>query len=534
MESPPGEELAMSSMDVGGGPGPSDTAAGHPTEPSPQELELEVAALRRQLAEQEQRPPSRHRLRWTFTAILAVLTVLAIIATTVAVWTNRTAFDTDRFMALTEPVLESPEVTDAISVRVTDEVLSALTLEERLEARLSEFGAALSVELAGALDLTPAQQARIESLPLPQLTDLAAPIASGLEARIATRIDQFVSSERFQQLLVDSTELAHTKAVALLRGDFEQLPNVEVEAGEVRLNLISAVATVLEDLVDQGLAAIGIEEIPFIDPFEDPEASIERLSAALGTELPPDFGQLTVMSEAELTELQDAASAADQLTWGLVVLSLVLLALTIAVAPKRRRALVQVGLGTAAATVVTMALVRSTQDEIAGVAVTPQGREALDLLADATFDSLRTTMIVVLVVSLSIAAVAYLAGRPRWVVRTATAVREATAAKPGGSDLQRYVVAHHDALRIGVIAVAVALLFLIGIDLWSVLVLTALVLLTLWGLATVRDQAPAAVVVEVEEASPSEPASPEPPVIHLDEEGAEGPAARPEGTGTPR
>jgi hypothetical protein len=521
----------MSTMDVGGGPGPTGAGADRPTgtAPPPEELEREVVVLRERLAALEQQPPSRHRVRRTFTVILAVLTVVAIVATTAAVWINRTAFDTGRFMGLTEPVLESPEVADAIGVRLTDEVLEALALEDRLEARLGEFGAALSGQLAGALDLTPAQQARIESLPLPQLTDLAAPIASGLEARIATRIDQFVTSDQFEQVLVDGTELAHTKAVALLREDYEELPNLEVEAGEVRLNLVSAVATVLEDLVDQGLAAIGIEEIPFIDPFADPEASIERLSAALGTDLPDDFGQLTVMSQAELTELQDAAAAADQLIWALVALSVVLLVLTLAVAPRRRRALVQVGLGTAAGTVITMALVRSTQDEIAGVAVTPQGREALDLLADATFDSLRGAMLLVLIVSLVVAAIAYLAGRPPWAMRTMTAFREATATKPGGSDVQRYVVANHDALRIGVIAVAVALLFLLGIDLWSVLVLTALTLLALWGLATIRDQAP----VPVEEGGmagrPVEGRTAE-EVIHLDEESPVGTAPRPEDT----
>jgi hypothetical protein len=520
----------MSSSDVSDGPGASRAPDGTPP---PEELEHEVAVLRERLAALAQKPPPRHRLRQTFTVVLAVLTVVAILATTASVWLNRTAFDTGRFMGLTQPVLESPEVADAISVRLTDEVLEALALEDRLEARLGEFGAVLNTELAGALELTPAQQTRVESLPLPQLTDLAGPIASGLEARIATRIDQFATSEQFQQVLVDGTELAHTKAVALLRGDYEQLPNLEVEAGEVRLNLVSAVATVLEDLVDQGLAAVGIEEIPFIDPFADPQVSIDRLSSALGTELPADFGQLTVMSQADLTELQDAAATADQLIWALVALSLVLLVLTLAVAPRRRRTLVQLGLGTAAGTVITMALLRSTQDEIAGVAVTPQGREALDLLADATFDSLRTAMLLVLIVALALATVAYLAGRPPWMMRTTAAVRESTATKPGGSDLERYVVAHHDPLRIGVIAVAVVLLFFIGIGLWSVLAITALTLLALWGLMTVRDRAPIPVGDGTTSTdSPEQPRTPD-EVIRLDEESPPGTTPRPKDTVKP-
>jgi hypothetical protein len=523
----------MSSMDVGG-PGPTGPGSGRTSEASPEELERELVALRHRLAEMEQQPTAapRHRVRQTFTVILAVLTVIAIVLTTVAVWTSRTAFDTDRFMALTEPVLESPEVADAISVRLTDEVLEALDLEDRLEARLSGFGAVLGDELAQALELTPAQQARLQGLPLPQLTDLAAPIASGLEARIATRIDQFATSDRFQQLLVDGTEVTHTKAVALLREDYAQLPNLEVEAGEVRLNLVSAVATVLEDLVDQGLAAVGIDEIPFIDPFADPQASIDRLSAALGTELPPDFGQVTVLSEVELTELQDAAAAADQLIWGLVVLSLALLVLTIAVAPRRRRAVIQVGLGVAAGAVVTMALLRTTQGEIADVALTPQGRAAVELLADATLDSLRGTMIAVLVVALVAAAVAYLAGRPRWLTRVVASGRAFTEAKPGGSGLQRYVVANHDTLRIGVIAIAVALLFLLGLDLWSVLVLSGSTLLALWWLSTVREQGRAR-AAEVGPMAPEVGRDAPEVLIHLDEPTA-GADVPPEHTVEPR
>jgi hypothetical protein len=389
------------------------------------------------------------RVRQTSSVILAVLTVIAIVVTTVAVWTDRTAFDTDRFMGLTEPVLESPEVAEAISIRLSDEVLDALALEDRLEARLSGFGAVLGDELAQALELTPTQQARLQGLPLPQLTDLAAPIASGLEGRITTRIDRFVTSEPFQRLLVDGTELAHTEAVALLRGDDARLPNVEVEAREVRLNLVSAVATVLEDLVDQGLAAVGIEEIPFIDPFDDPQASIDRLSTALGTDLPPDFGQVTVLSEAELTELQHAAAAADQLVWGLVALSLVSLVLTIAVAPRRRRILLQVGLGVAAGTVLVMALLRSPQDEIAEIARTPQGRAAVSLLADAALGSLRGALLVVLAVALVVAASAYAAGRPPWMTRTVAAGRaratEPAPLAPGSGGGEHEELFHADA-----------------------------------------------------------------------------------------
>jgi hypothetical protein len=363
-------------------------------------------------------------------------------------------------------------------------VLGALDIERRLESRLSDLGAVVSGALADALDLGPAQRSRIEALPLPQLQDLAAPIASGLEARIAIRIDEFAATPEFQGLLVEGTEVAHTKAVALLRGDVDRLPNLEVAAGEVRLNLVPIVARVLEDLVDQGLGAIGIEEIPLIDPFEDPEASLDRLATALDADLPADFGQLTVMSEAEFAALQSAARLADQLVWALVLLSVVLLAATIVVAPRRRRVLVQLGLGIGAATVITVWLLRGTEEAIAGTAATPQGRAALALLTEATVDSLRSATDVVLATSIGIAVVAYLLGRPPWL-------RRVTASASRGSGVQRFVVRFHDALRIGVVAGGVLLLLLLsGLQLATVLVVAGAVLLALWGLDAVRARAP--------------------------------------------
>lgn len=412
----------------GSGPGAAETGAGS-TGRSPEQLEQEVQHLRQRVTELLRERPSRHRVRQTVGAVLAALTILSVIATTTAVWLTRTALETDRFMALVQPALVSPDVYDAISIRLTDETLEALALEDRVEAALGELGQTLRDELAQALGVTEVQRARIQLLPIPQLQDLAAPVAGGLEARVAARIDRFVTSPEFERLLVEGTEVAHTKAVALLRGDEAALPNLEVGTGEVRLNLVPVVGRVLEDLVDQGLAALGIEEIPFIDPFADPQVSLDRLSSALGTELPPDFGQLTVMSEAELEELQTVARRLDQLVWVLLVLSVVLLVATLAVAPRRRRMLAQVGLGAAAGTVLTMLLVRSTEDDIAATAVTAPGRRAVTMLAEATFDSLRSVMVVVLVVALLVALVAHLAGRPAWLMGSIAWVRRVTAAR---------------------------------------------------------------------------------------------------------
>jgi hypothetical protein len=455
------------------------------------ERDRELDRLRQRVAELEAAKPVAprpHRVRRVLAAVLGLLTVLALVAGTVAVWLRATAFDTDEFMAVVEPALESPETAAAVSSRLTDEVLDALSLEDRIGAALSDLGTALGTGLAGALDLDPTQAARIEALPIPGLDQLAAPIASGLEERIATRIDEFVTSGEFRELLSDLVRAAHPRAVALIRGDEDELPNLVVQSGEVQVDLVPVVARALADLVDQGLATFGIDEIPLIDPADDPEMALERLSQAVGVDLPPDFGKLTVMSQGELTELQDGVRTADRLVWALVLGTVVLAAATVAVAPDRRRVVVALGVGVAVGLVVTMLLLRNATTEVAGVAVTAEGRDAVLVVTDTTLDSLRTAMLVVLVVALVVAVAAHLAGRPAWARRSVGAVQRGTAPRPGGSDLERFVAGHLDVLRVGVVAVGVLVLWWTGITVLSVAVVAGLVLLALWGLVLLRDR----------------------------------------------
>lgn len=475
-----------------------------PAEPEPgadqrQQLEVEVVRLRRRVDELEARPPTAgQRVRDVATVVLVVLTVLAIALTSVAVWLRSTVFDTDRFMAAVQPALTSPEVADALSARLTAETVQALDLQTRLDTALTDVGDTLGTNLGDALGLTPAQRQRIQSLPIPQLEQLAGPIADGIEGRISQLMDRVVVSPQFQTLLVDLTRSAHERGVALVRGDTAQLPNVEVTSGEVRLNLVPAVAQALSQLVDQGLQLAGVDpaRIPNIDATATAQTAIDRLSQALNVNLPSDFGQVVIMSRQDLVQLQSAVRLADQLVWGLVVATIVLVAVTVLLSRHRRRTVVQLGVGTAIATVVTMLLLRNAQGTVAGQAPTPEGQAAVGELTNSVLNSLRGTMLLVLVVALLVALAAHLLGRPPWAERTYAAVRRGTATKPGGSDVERAVARHTAAYRIGVLAVGLLVLAITGISLLSVLIVVPLVLLALWGIAVADDRAGARSVDE--------------------------------------
>ncbi|MFA9431946.1 hypothetical protein [Egicoccus sp. AB-alg2] len=478
----------MSSSEAGGDRRP----AGGDADPQRQLLEVEVVRLQRRVQELEAQPPSTgQRVRDIATWILVVFTVLAIALTSVAIWLRSTVFDTNRFMDAVQPGLTSLQVAEAVSTRLTTETVQALDLENRLDQALTELGDTLSTNLGGALGLTAQQQQRVQSLPLPQLEQLAGPIASGIEGRIDQLIDRIVQTPEFENLLVDLTRNAHLRAVALVRGDYSQLPNVEVASGEVRLNLVPAVAQVLTQLADQGLQAAGFDgaRIPDIAANVDPETAVQRLGEALGVDLPSDFGQVPLMSQDDLAQLQAAARAADQLVWLGVVVTLALVAGTVVLSRHRRRTVLYLGLGTAIATVLTMLLLRNLQGTVAGQAATPEGQAAVGTLTDSVLDSLRTTMLLVLVVALLVAFAAHLASRPAWARRTYEVIRTSTASRPGGSDVEGFVARYDTAFRLGAIALGILVLALVGITLLSVVVVVPLVLLALWGIAVAEGRA---------------------------------------------
>lgn len=496
-----------------GGPGP---VAGPASADLDADLD-EVARLRRRVAELEASSRSARawgRVRSVVTWMSVVLTCAGVVLASVAWWTSATLLETDRFMQVVEPALTSPELDAALSTRVTAETLAALALQERVAGVLSDVEVALGDALAEALDVTPAQRARVQRLPLPQLQELAAPIASGLESRISGRIDEVVRSGRLEELVVDVTRGGHTKAVALLREEYEQLPNLVVASGEVRADLVPVVAAVLADLVDQGLDVVGIDEIPFVDVGGDPEASLARLSQALGVELPPDFGQVTVMSEQDLEELQAGVRLMDQLVWAAVATVLVLAMLTLVTARDRRRAVVQLGVGTALGTAVAIPLIRSTVDTLAGAAATPQGRDLVVVLANSALGSLRSVLVVVLVVALLVAVLAHLAGRPPWMRRSIAAVRTATEPTSEGSALAQFAARRHDSLVVGVIGVAVLALWAVGMSLLSIVVIVGVAAALVIGIDTARRQVPEEVRGDLStDAAPESPTGTASPIV---------------------
>jgi uncharacterized membrane protein len=425
-------------------------------------LRAENDRLREQLrllAMEPARPgPRLHRTRAVGAVVLAVLTSIALVATTVGIWIDRTVWNTDRYVSIVAPIADDPAVTQALAARLTTYVFEALDVPDRVENAL----------------------ASIPNLP-PSATFLAGPITASAENVIRQRVETFLASQTFHDLWVQLNRTLHTKIVALLNGDYSQLPNVAVEGGVVQLNLVSAVAEVIRLVVQQGVESLDLNvTIPDIPADLDARAAIDRLASAVGVSLPPDFGQLTIMSQDQLTSYQESARTLDAISGALTIVLVILIGLTLLIANDRRRTLIWLAIGGAAGLLIGGAVIRRVEGRIVDAIQGPGAQAAARDVFAAVSAGLRHAGIIVGVATLLVALIAYLAGRPKWLIAATAAVRRATAQREGGSQLDVWIAAHANAVRIAGVVVAAVVLFVTGIDWVPVAVVGGLLALAMW------------------------------------------------------
>lgn len=412
--------------------------------------------------------------------LLVVVSSISVLASVIAVWAHQTIFDTDAFMETIQPVLDDPQLEVALGDFVTEEVTGALDLEQRLQEPLANLDAFLSAALLGLIDNDRITD-RLAGLDRPTLTALAAPIAERFNERIAGIVDNLMASAQVDELVPQLIRRAHESTVALLRGNMEELPNLSVTEGEVRLNLLPLVATVLQRIGEELRGLLPDLDLPTVISSNVDEA-IAQFRASLGERVPDDFGQVTVMSEDRLNEIQATTERADRWVWGLVVLTVLLIAATMVVSPTRRRTAIELALGVVIAFVLGIALLRRLEAAVVAEIANPATSETASNILGEVLAGLRNGITVVLVVAALVAIGLYLAGRPQWVADVL----------PGDAEIGRFdgwVSAHYDILRLGLVALAVLALFLTGISLLTILISIALLALTLWWLARARARA---------------------------------------------
>jgi hypothetical protein len=356
---------------------------------------------------------TRPRSAWQRAAawVLVVLMAVAVSGSVVGFWVNRTVLDTDEFMAVVSPIVENESVQTVVADRIGDQLVEALDIEARLGERISQAEDRLRQRLADALELPGFVARRLENATF-GLDALAPMIAAGVETRIRDAVDTFISSPEGSRLLLTTIEIAHERSVLLLRDQLEQLPNVVVAEGEVRLNLVPLMAEVLRSVVNAGLDFIGIErEIPAFESVDDATEAVQRLAAVLNRDLPPDFGQVRIASEASLEQAQGIVRAFDVALWLLVIVGLVLAALAVWLAPSIPAGLMRIGVAAALAALVGWFAVQLISTQVAETATTADGRVALGAIVSSVVNGLSGIALALAIAGIGVGVVGLVADR---------------------------------------------------------------------------------------------------------------------------
>jgi hypothetical protein len=298
--------------------------------------------------------------RWLPVTLVVLATVVAVLST-LTTWVRTQALDTDQWVSISNELLGEPEVTEALSLYITDQLFTQVDVAGELEALLPE-------DFAG----------------------LAGPIAGALRGPATDGVERILESDRFAALWERANRASHETLVGILR-DETRLDATSTADGTVTLDLREAVINVG--------TTIGI-----------PQAALERL--------PADAGRITIFESDELASIQSGVRVLDFLSWFLFIVVVALYALAVFLARGRRpQALRAVGIGLVAGGV-TVLLLRAIAIRVGvDAAVDDSSKRPLaSLVSSVATELLRQISWTGIVYGVLIIGFAALLGDHRWAV----------------------------------------------------------------------------------------------------------------------
>src|SRR3954449_11196617 len=257
----------------------------------------------------------RRALIWTLIVLASVIALGSILTT----WVHRQMLDNQSWKDASAQLIENPQVQDALSVFLVNELYDNVDVASGLEQRLPE-----------------------------NLKPLAASVSGALRQPVTDSVKRLLEAPRVQQLWVNANGVAQQKLVNVL----EDKTGHGISTGD------GVVTLDLSELVTDIGTEIGV-----------PASALEKI--------PPGTGVITVMRADQLAAAQAGVQAVRVLSTALLVLVLGLFALAIYLARGERRqtlrnigfAFVLVGL--------TVLVVRRVAGNVAVDALTaPQGEPA--------------------------------------------------------------------------------------------------------------------------------------------------------------
>ncbi len=323
-----------------------------------------------------QAPTAKRPSKGRSVAVVICLVLAAVLTTPAAIayWGQRTLNDTTRYVETVGPLVNSPEVQDAIATTVTD------AIEEQVDIE-----AILNDAFSGVIT------------DRPRLQRLVGPLSAAVNSLIDRQVREFLASDQFADLWTAINTRAQQSLQRVLTGD--QSGAVSLQGEQVVLDVSDVINQVKQRLVDRGLTIAQNVPVPDTDK------------------------QIVLMEAPQVKQLRTIYAFANPVAQWLIVLVAGLYLLALVLARRRPRTTVIIGVLLAAnALLVTLALSVGRQlfiDALAGTTFGPASSVFYDTLL-AYLDRGRQ---VFLWLGLILVAVGWFAGPNRF----GTAVRAAVA-----------------------------------------------------------------------------------------------------------
>ena len=185
----------------------------------------------------------------------------------------------------------------------------------------------------------------------------------------------------------------------MLKGDSEV---VTTSDGTVYLNLLPLVGDALTALQAQGIIDPSVQLPDLSDPADAPGA-IGRLAAAIGTKLPPTFGQVPLADTSALSGAQSAVAAFDVITLLLIVAAVVLTVATVWLAADRLRAVILVGLAAGLVLALLPPLLRASDRLLVSMLASSDAQVIANALVGAIVEAVSWPLRVIALACLAVA-----------------------------------------------------------------------------------------------------------------------------------
>jgi hypothetical protein len=392
--------------------------------------------------------------RW-LVGILVVLAVLGVLVTSVTLWAHGFLLNTDKWVETVAPIAKDPQVTHDLSVYLAQQGVDAIDVQQRAESALPS-----------------------------QFDPLAAPIGTAIEGWLQTflqkNLEEFLNSETAYNLWVGVNRVAHEQVVNALRNEPGAL---DINNGEARLNLLPLLSKALIQ-VQQRAPQLLPNPIPEISPETPPAEANAQLSQALGVQLPADLGQVTLLKSQDLETAQRAVRIFDAIVVLLVILTIALIVASVWLSLKRRRTLIELGIGVALALIIARVVIDRLEANVVDGLKSGGGGGVAAATVEAALGNLTSFTLAFLIAGIIVAVGAFLVGKPQWFTKAGEGIatlRETTAepASPQGRVLL-FMVRYADWLRLAGIVVAL-LILLIATPSWGWIIAIVLILLA-WEL----------------------------------------------------